>query len=328
MAAYNAEKTLREVLDSFVGMRHMDNIEVIVIDDGGTDASLEIAKSYADRFPDVFIPVHKENGGWGSTVNYSIRNARGKYFKLLDGDDYYKTGHLDSFVEYLFSADADLIVTPYCTFRDGEELEPQIAENYDSSYIEGHIYALDKTEKPFPLAMHALAVKRDLLLSHDIRLKEHCVYRDMEFTANIILYADSICFFSKPIYYYRLGRDGQSISIPQYLKHMDEHADIVYDILSKTLDIRNGRKIQLLYELAEGAYVQQFKIYYYAKPDRETYRKLKEFNRHIKDKYPVFYEKAKLPMPYYLFQKMDFSFYYGVAAAADVRRKILRSLKN
>ena len=87
IAAYNMEKYIRQALDSLLSCRHAQSIEIFVIDDGGTDHTLEIAKEYAWKHPGTVIPVHKENGGYGSTINYSIEHATGKYFKQLDGDD-------------------------------------------------------------------------------------------------------------------------------------------------------------------------------------------------------------------------------------------------
>ena len=99
IAAYNVETFIEEALDSFLVPEIMNKIEVLVINDGGTDQTMEKAKKYADQYPDTFKLVYKENGGWGSTVNYGIKHATGKYFKLLDGDDYFEKDNLIAFIE-------------------------------------------------------------------------------------------------------------------------------------------------------------------------------------------------------------------------------------
>ena len=91
IAAYQVEKYIRKTLSSFIEDGIRDQVEVLIIDDGGHDGTLRIAKEYAARYPDTFFPIHKENGGWGSTVNCGIENAHGEHFKLLDGDDYFAT---------------------------------------------------------------------------------------------------------------------------------------------------------------------------------------------------------------------------------------------
>ena len=113
IAAYNVEQYIRQALNSIIDESVIDELEVFVVDDGGTDQTLEIAKEYAEKYPQSIIPVHKENGGYGTTVNYSIARATGKYFKLLDGDDWFDTEALCRLVKALRETDADIIYSPY-----------------------------------------------------------------------------------------------------------------------------------------------------------------------------------------------------------------------
>ena len=80
IAAYNVGDYIKNTLDSLVVPEVMDKLEVFIVDDGGTDETLKIAKEYEEKYPETFHAVHKENGGYGSTVNYSIAHATGKYF--------------------------------------------------------------------------------------------------------------------------------------------------------------------------------------------------------------------------------------------------------
>jgi glycosyltransferase involved in cell wall biosynthesis len=65
-----------------------DQVEIIIVDDGSTDRTAEIADQYAEKYPDIVKAVHQENGGHGEAVNSGIRNATGLYFKVVDSDDY------------------------------------------------------------------------------------------------------------------------------------------------------------------------------------------------------------------------------------------------
>ena len=91
----------------------MDKLEVFVVDDGGIDGTLKIAQKYQKKYPGTFYAVHKENGGYGSTVNYSIAHATGKYFKLLDGDDWFNTDKWKEYEKDFAEAGIEIIYFPY-----------------------------------------------------------------------------------------------------------------------------------------------------------------------------------------------------------------------
>ena len=81
IASYNVEKFIRKALDSCCIPEIMDRLEVIVVNDGSTDSTLEIAREYETKYPETFRVIDKKNGGYGSTVNASIRVAAGRYFR-------------------------------------------------------------------------------------------------------------------------------------------------------------------------------------------------------------------------------------------------------
>ena len=84
---YNTEKYLDQCIESVRGQRYQE-WEIIAIDDGSTDASLEILKKYREL--DSRITIHEQsNQGAGPARNYGIKNARGDYIAFLDSDDYW-----------------------------------------------------------------------------------------------------------------------------------------------------------------------------------------------------------------------------------------------
>ena len=98
VAAYNVENYIRDTLESLVIPELLDDLEIFIIDDGGTDKTLAIAKEYELKYPNTFHAIHKSNGGYGTTVNWSIKNATGKYIKLVDGDDWIDANGLKALV--------------------------------------------------------------------------------------------------------------------------------------------------------------------------------------------------------------------------------------
>lgn len=97
---YNMEKLLDRCLSSLVVKDNslFQQVEVLVVIDGSKDRSSEIAHRYQERYPTVFRVIDKENGNYGSCVNRGLKEATGKYIKILDADDYFNT---EAFTQYL-----------------------------------------------------------------------------------------------------------------------------------------------------------------------------------------------------------------------------------
>ena len=101
VAAYNLENMIKENLDSFICCKEKENIEVIVTDDGSKDNTSKIVEEYEKKYPGIIKLVKQKNQGAGSTVNSGIKNAKGKYFKMIDGDDWVEPENLDKLINYL-----------------------------------------------------------------------------------------------------------------------------------------------------------------------------------------------------------------------------------
>ena len=88
VAAYNVEAYLDQLMASVIASGVLDAIEVLIVSDGSTDRTAEIARGYEAQYPASVRLIEKPNGGHGSTINRGIREAKGKFFRALDGDDW------------------------------------------------------------------------------------------------------------------------------------------------------------------------------------------------------------------------------------------------
>ena len=113
IAAYNVENFLDETLSSLFCPDVLDDIEVFIVNDGSKDATADIARKYVEKCPTSFFLIDKNNGGYGSTINASVLKATGKYFRLLDGDDWFDKTELIKYISALKKTDSDLVITDF-----------------------------------------------------------------------------------------------------------------------------------------------------------------------------------------------------------------------
>lgn len=110
---YNAECFIRRCLDSIVGQLCSDsNVEIVVINDGSKDSSLDILTQYSDRYACIKL-ISRENRGIGPTRNELIQNASGDYFWFVDADDFIADNALQVIMPLLKCGDYDMLMTSY-----------------------------------------------------------------------------------------------------------------------------------------------------------------------------------------------------------------------
>lgn len=236
IAAYNVERFLDNTLKSLCVESVLDDIEVIIVNDGSRDNTPQIAQKYVDKYPNSFILVNKENGGYGSTINSSLKIANGKYFKLLDGDDWFDSENFSKFVKSLMNVESDLIYTPFFFVLDKDNSKK--IEYF--SFSENEVVC---SSEVYALSMHAMTIKTSLI-KEKVVITEHCFYTDFEFALKCIELSSSLVYLNIPLYCYRIGLEGQSVSIAGYLKHIDDHEKMTKLALSYAYENKKFEKVK------------------------------------------------------------------------------------
>ena len=229
--AYNVEDYLEKNLNSLLEIKNVDDIEVIVVNDGSEDNTLNIANTFQKRAPKSVIIIDKKNGGHGSAINIGVEIASGKYIRIVDGDDWVDSNQLEIFIEKLKYTDVDLILSPfakvYINNQNQEIVELEHIRNSKTLNFRSHILEIGDF-----YCMHSITFKATIYKKSHFQLTENCFYVDIEFILYPISLISKFSYIDCNIYRYRLGRAEQSVSMKSKIKNRDMHLKVINDLLS------------------------------------------------------------------------------------------------
>ena len=282
VAAYNLGDMIRENLDSFCNSDVAEYIEVIVTDDGSKDDTADIVSEYEKKYPQTVKLVRQKNAGPGSTVNSGIENAIGKYFKMVDGDDWVETNNLKEYIDFLLNNDIDMVITNYEIY-DNEKKE--IIDTVRPDLSTNTILDFNDNCVNLNLNMHSVTYKTEILQKNKIRL-DNGFYTDVEYLLLPVPYVKTIAYLDLNIYVYRVAQATQSVSIPSMQKNIHQH-DIVLKRLVKFYEdskgkIENEKLIYLKNRISSMADVQLGTILTFEMSE-ECINNIKKFNTYLKE---------------------------------------------
>lgn len=238
IAAYNVEKFIAKAIKSCLISNGLAQIEILVVNDGSADNTQSICEDFANQYSDSVRLINKENGGYGSTVNRAICEARGKYFRLLDGDDWFDTDSLEKYVSFLLKTDADMVLSDFMRIYSTEKSQTCHLELKNDCILTcNEIYDTD-------LFMPSICYKTQILKECKLRITEHCFYTDMEYVILPLQYVRSIIYFPFSLYMYRLDNQEQSVSSAGIRKHYRDSYVVLKKLLEKYQD---SQEVNLLY---------------------------------------------------------------------------------
>lgn len=234
IAAYQVEDTIEKCLDSFLPSKYLSDLELLVINDGSNDRTAEIVYEYEKKYPDVIKLVNKKNGGHGSTINKSLGVATGKFYKVIDGDDWVDSNELDGLMDFLRITDAELVINRY------RQVYPNHACVIGESFIyeEGKTYRFEdiisKEYNPSSLIpMHKTTILTSCLRNVNMKIQENCFYADTEFIYYVGLAVKTIAIHNSCAYQYRLGVEGQSVSSDGVYRHIEDMLKIEHNLINQ-----------------------------------------------------------------------------------------------
>ena len=218
---YNAEQYLRRCVDSILNQEYT-NYELLLVNDGSTDASGDICEEYGDQDPRVIV-IQKENTGVSDSRNRALDRARGKYLQFLDSDDWITPDATRLFVRAAEEYGCDMVISDFYRVV-GERLSPK-GDIEEEGVLTREEFAAHMMENPADFYYGVLwnkLYRRDIVEEHKLRMDTDISWcEDFMFNLEYIRYAKVFYALHAPIYYY-VKRKGslasQGINISKTVK--------------------------------------------------------------------------------------------------------------
>lgn len=243
---YNMATLLPRCLDSMLPPSQCDRLDIIVVVDGSTDNSLDVANDYAHQYPGTIRVVTKTNGGHGSCINVGIQQAAGQYFKVVDADDWLDPLALTLHMHGLARTTVDVMVTNYLRVHDGQAEGGQLMSYADrlqeKTYpIEAFYRALMTDHSCLSYAhMHAITYRTDVLRQANLRITEHAFYVDQEYISLPQPHVSSAAFEDIALYRYNVGRPGQSVAPDVARRRAPDNHRILMNVVALLESLPDG----------------------------------------------------------------------------------------
>lgn len=234
---YNAEEFLEGCLDSIVNQTYK-NVEILCVNDGSTDGTLEILQEYAQNDDRVKI-FNKSNEGASKARNYALEHANGEYIMFVDSDDWIDEETCEIAVDAIINKDVDLVMWSYIREGKVSSLEKRIYDCdvlFDANEVKTKLYrrmfGLIDEELRNPENADALCTIWGKLYKNEIIRKQNIEFYDIRkigtfedgiFNIDYLKHSNNAVFLNRPLYHYRKNQNSVTRSYNPNLQAKHEH---------------------------------------------------------------------------------------------------------
>ena len=282
---YNVQNYIAQCIKSIQNQTFYD-FEILVVDDCGTDCSMDIVKKFALDDARIKIIKHDRNLGLGAARNTGLENSTGEYILCVDSDDWLLPNCLQEVYKKFQELGLDSIWYKANIFwEEQKKMTDMFIFKYFASYPERLLHLDDTNLTAFPLYSWNKAYRRRMLINNNIRWAEGICFEDVEFFFKTFIKTKDIYIIDKPLYVYRRREDS-----------------IIGD------STRNIEKASDLYKAAENVYAylkesNYFKMYRnaflkYAADVINMYRAYPETNKKLQPRIKTFLRNIDFPNSY------------------------------
>lgn len=295
---YNSQNYMRKCINGLLAGG--EDVEIIIVDDGSTDNTPQIADEYALQYPSIIKVVHQENGGHGSGLNTGLEHANGIYFKVIDSDDWVDPKAYQQILKLLkamvdSNEDLDLLITNYVYEKQGAKHKKIM--HCRGAVPENKIFNWDdKIHFSYTqyIIMHSATFRTDILRRSGLVLPKHTFYVDNIFVFVPLPLVKKLYYLDVDFYRYYIGRDDQSVNEKIMIKRIDQQIrvnKIIIDaynqanIDGKNLDKYMRHHLEIVMCIAT--------TFLTLSNSKENIDKKDELWKYLKDENPILYKKIR-----------------------------------
>ncbi len=211
---YNAEKYLKETLNSVIEQNFVD-YEVILVDDGSTDNSGYLCDQFAAVHQNISV-IHKKNGGQSSARNMGIRASKGEFLAFLDSDDLLCDKDAFASLSKRMVVNTDIVLFRYYKYYSPDSISDCgiSMSGLDNCDKKGVLHELVKRDAFF-CSCWSKCVRRSLIIDNNLYFDENLSCEDMDWYFSVIEKAHYIEVVDKPLVYYRQRLNSVTASFNQ-----------------------------------------------------------------------------------------------------------------
>lgn len=281
---YNVDRYLERCLRTLLDHEYAANLEILVIDDGSKDHTADIARTFENHYPGIVKVIQKKNGGHGSTINRAIAEGCGKYFMVVDGDDWIDSDQFASLLSLIKEndIDVDIISSNYHEVNLESGVCSPWKQNGEIEYFKELSFdEIDVDNVYFTLASSLF--KLSLLHKLNKPLQEHTFYVDVEYILFPIPYVETVMFIDYYIYKYCRGNAEQSVHIPTMVNRYDHHERVLKRVLEheRTCEMTQSQNRYYISILKKLLYTHYSLCFVYDSDKERGYQRAKVFDEYL-----------------------------------------------
>ena len=241
---YNSEGYMDKCIKSLLG--YPSQVQIIIVDDGSTDHTGQIADRYEKKYPDTVTVIHQPNGGHGGAIMAGVEIADGYFFKVVDSDDWLDKENLPKYLNTLEELkekdEVQMVLNDYVYEYDtGHKAE---VISYSNAFSKNRVQSFEDS-KSFSinqyLTIHSCTFKTDVLRECDLNLPKHTYYEDNLYIYKPLPYVNKLYYMDCVLYHYYIGRPGQSMQ-EDNMKLRCDHQILVSKLMFSAYDLRELKK--------------------------------------------------------------------------------------